>query len=82
MKNFQLIDSLPEDKYQREKYYREGGDIQDEDPDGGPVPPIIVQLGKVGKERFNMDYQYPLSMFQAFAICLARFDCKKGPKPR
>ncbi|KAK8703955.1 hypothetical protein V6N13_047593 [Hibiscus sabdariffa] len=36
----------------------------------------IVQFGKVGKDLFTMDYQYPISAFQAFAICLSSFDTK------
>ncbi|PSS17463.1 Tubby-like F-box protein [Actinidia chinensis var. chinensis] len=37
---------------------------------------IILQFGKVGKDLFTMDYRYPLSAFQAFAICLSSFDTK------
>ncbi|KAJ0808306.1 putative transcription factor TUBBY family [Helianthus annuus] len=37
---------------------------------------VIIQFGKVGKDAFTMDYQYPLSAFQAFAICLSSFDTK------
>ncbi|KAM7276744.1 hypothetical protein ACFE04_018610 [Oxalis oulophora] len=37
---------------------------------------VILQFGKVGKDVFTMDYQYPLSAFQAFAICLSSFDTK------
>ncbi|CAJ2629865.1 unnamed protein product [Trifolium pratense] len=37
---------------------------------------IILQFGKVGKDMFTMDYRYPLSAFQAFAICLTSFDTK------
>ncbi|VFQ76332.1 unnamed protein product [Cuscuta campestris] len=37
---------------------------------------IILQFGKVGKDVFTMDYRYPLSAFQAFAICLSSFDTK------
>ncbi|KAJ6835201.1 tubby-like F-box protein 14 [Iris pallida] len=44
------------------------------------VPPehdkIILQFGKVAKDMFTMDYRYPLSAFQAFAICLSSFDTK------
>ncbi|GMP79820.1 hypothetical protein CsSME_00035184 [Camellia sinensis var. sinensis] len=36
----------------------------------------ILQFGKVGKDMFTMDYRYPLSAFQAFAICLSSFDTK------
>lgn len=37
---------------------------------------IILQFGKVGKDTFTMDYQYPISALQAFAICLTSFDNK------
>ncbi|KAF5467748.1 hypothetical protein F2P56_011968 [Juglans regia] len=37
---------------------------------------IILQFGKVGKDMFTMDYRYPVSAFQAFAICLSSFDTK------
>ncbi|XWS23557.1 hypothetical protein CRYUN_Cryun28dG0025200 [Craigia yunnanensis] len=36
----------------------------------------ILQFGKIGKDMFTMDYRYPLSAFQAFAICLSSFDTK------
>jgi tubby and related proteins len=38
--------------------------------------PVILQFGKVGRDMFTMDYRYPLSAFQAFAICLTSFDTK------
>ncbi|CAJ1962259.1 unnamed protein product [Sphenostylis stenocarpa] len=37
---------------------------------------IILQFGKVGKDLFTMDYRYPISAFQAFAMCLSSFDTK------
>lgn len=37
---------------------------------------VILQFGKVGKDLFTMDYRYPISAFQAFAICLSSFDTK------
>ncbi|XP_010539730.1 PREDICTED: tubby-like F-box protein 1 [Tarenaya hassleriana] len=37
---------------------------------------IILQFGKIGKDMFTMDFRYPLSAFQAFAICLSSFDTK------
>uniref|UniRef100_A0A6N2N3N4 Tubby-like F-box protein n=1 Tax=Salix viminalis TaxID=40686 RepID=A0A6N2N3N4_SALVM len=48
--------------------------------ENGPAGPehenIILQFGKVGKDFFTMDYRYPISAFQAFAICLSSFDTK------
>eukprot|EP00850_Spirogloea_muscicola_P007018 SM000034S12772 [mRNA] locus=s34:668587:670702:- [translate_table: standard] len=38
--------------------------------------PVLLQFGKIGKDTFTMDYRYPLSAFQAFAICLSSFDTK------
>ncbi|CAN0919332.1 Tubby-like F-box protein 2 [Linum grandiflorum] len=37
---------------------------------------VLLQFGKIGKDIFTMDYGYPLSAFQAFAICLSSFDTK------
>lgn len=36
----------------------------------------VLQFGRVGDETFTMDYEYPLSAVQAFAICLASMDGK------
>ncbi|XP_039021063.1 tubby-like F-box protein 5 [Hibiscus syriacus] len=37
---------------------------------------VILQFGKIGKDIFTMDYCYPLSALQAFAISLSCFDTK------
>ncbi|KAL8153124.1 hypothetical protein V2J09_010884 [Rumex salicifolius] len=36
----------------------------------------ILQLGRVGKSKYVMDYRYPLTGYQAFCICLASIDPK------
>ncbi|CAN8300548.1 unnamed protein product [Cochlearia groenlandica] len=41
-----------------------------------PSERIILQFGKVGKDMFTMDYGYPISAFQAFAICLSSFETR------
>ncbi|CAM8988336.1 unnamed protein product [Rhodiola kirilowii] len=33
----------------------------------------FVQFGKIGKDLFTMDYRFPISAFQAFAVCLSSF---------
>ncbi|CAN0329218.1 unnamed protein product [Ectocarpus sp. 13 AM-2016] len=33
-------------------------------------------MGKVGKDCFNVDLEWPLSVLQGFAICLSRFDAQ------
>ncbi|XP_022847258.1 tubby-like F-box protein 3 [Olea europaea var. sylvestris] len=43
---------------------------------GQELENVILQFGKVGTDVFTMDYQYPISAFQAFAICLSSFDTK------
>ena len=35
-----------------------------------------LQFGRIGKDTFTMDMQYPLSPLQAFSICLTSFDYK------
>lgn len=35
---------------------------------------VVLQFGKVGSDRFHMDFRAPLTCFQAFAIVLAQFN--------
>lgn len=44
------------------------------DPDD--QEPVLLQFGRVGKDMFTMDYQWPLSPLQAFCVCLSSFDYK------
>ncbi|CAM9186240.1 unnamed protein product [Heterosigma akashiwo] len=37
---------------------------------------VLLQFGRVAKDKFTMDFQWPLSPFQAFAITLSSFDSK------
>ncbi|EFJ16516.1 hypothetical protein SELMODRAFT_116378 [Selaginella moellendorffii] len=60
VKNFQLVAAT-----------EIGQPPQPSDPDN-----VILQFGKIGKDTFTMDYRYPLSAFQAFAISLSSFDTK------
>ncbi|XP_066317970.1 tubby-like protein 4 [Miscanthus floridulus] len=36
----------------------------------------VLQLGRVGKSKYIMDFRYPLTGYQAFCICLASIDAK------
>lgn len=49
---------------------------QQQQPGQSDNEKIILQFGRVGKDLFTMDYRYPLSAFEAFAICLSSFDTK------
>ena len=44
--------------------------------DGDPNENIFLQFGKIDKQHFNLDFQYPLSPLQAFLIALSSFDFK------
>jgi len=37
---------------------------------------VVLQFGRVGDHRFNMDFTYPLTPLQAFGICLSSIDPK------
>ena len=37
---------------------------------------VILQFGKIATDKFTMDVQYPLSVYQAYAICIACMDGK------
>ncbi|TQD95550.1 hypothetical protein C1H46_018843 [Malus baccata] len=69
VKNFQLIAAAPPSA---------GAPTpsQPPQPTSSDHDKVILQFGKVGKDMFTMDYRYPLSAFQAFAICLSSFDTK------
>ncbi|KAI5070755.1 hypothetical protein GOP47_0015098 [Adiantum capillus-veneris] len=46
-----------------------------------PSDTILLQLGKVGRGLYSLDYCHPLSAFQAFSICLSSFATKVGVDP-
>ncbi|XP_071736897.1 tubby-like F-box protein 8 isoform X3 [Rutidosis leptorrhynchoides] len=73
VKNFQLIAVQPPAAAAQPQPAAAGGSSQAAQPEHDKV---ILQFGKVGKDMFTMDYRYPLSAFQAFAICLSSFDTK------
>jgi len=67
-KNFQLVVSPPEDPFLRNKYDASPlGTIDTDD-----VANVLVQMGRCS-DRFNVDFQYPVSAFAAFGVCLTRF---------
>ncbi|KAJ3134687.1 hypothetical protein HK100_003408 [Physocladia obscura] len=37
---------------------------------------IMMQFGRIGADRFTMDYKYPMTAVQAFGIALTSFDAK------
>ncbi|KAJ8493420.1 hypothetical protein OPV22_015141 [Ensete ventricosum] len=67
VKNFQLVSAVQP---------AAGAPTPSEPPAPSEHDKIILQFGKVAKDMFTMDYRYPLSAFQAFAICLSSFDTK------
>eukprot|EP00586_Coscinodiscus_wailesii_P007715 CAMPEP_0172521388 /NCGR_PEP_ID=MMETSP1066-20121228/292554_1 /TAXON_ID=671091 /ORGANISM="Coscinodiscus wailesii, Strain CCMP2513" /LENGTH=471 /DNA_ID=CAMNT_0013304295 /DNA_START=145 /DNA_END=1560 /DNA_ORIENTATION=+ len=42
--------------------------------DGGCGGELCLQFGRVGENRFHLDYRAPLNAFQAFGMALAQFD--------
>lgn len=37
---------------------------------------VVLQFGRIGKNKFTMDFRWPLTALQAFAICMSSFDAK------
>jgi hypothetical protein len=74
VKNFQLI-AANQPQAQAQPQPQAQAQSQPSGQADGPDK-IILQFGKVGKDMFTMDFRYPLSAFQAFAICLSSFDTK------
>ncbi|XP_051132747.1 tubby-like F-box protein 8 [Andrographis paniculata] len=76
VKNFQLIASTQQAATSAPTASQPSQQQQQQQPPPPDHDKIILQFGKVGKDMFTMDYRYPLSAFQAFAICLSSFDTK------
>jgi hypothetical protein len=70
VKNCQFVESAPLDLPSSMRNGPHGGNIYQDDQE----KKVILQMGKTTSDCFNMDVQYPLSLLQAFAICVARFD--------
>ena len=83
-KNFQLHMSPPEDTFLMEQYECGvkkrgwGGKAQS----SGKRPRPLLQMGKIADNVFTVDVQAPLSLFQAFGICVSRIDTAKIPYRR
>ncbi|KAL6658691.1 hypothetical protein ACP70R_002731 [Stipagrostis hirtigluma subsp. patula] len=73
VKNFQLVAAPQLDAVSSESSQQAQPSSSSSTADNDKV---ILQFGKVAKDMFTMDYRYPLSAFQAFAICLTSFDTK------
>ena len=45
-------------------------------PDGGAgaTEGLLMQFGKVGEDKFHLDFRAPLTPFQAFTIALSQFN--------
>ena len=49
---------------------------ESENPNSTADDDVILQFGKVEKNRFTLDFTWPLSPMQAFCICVASLDGK------
>jgi len=63
-KNFQLVLQRPSDEDREECYSSQDGTLK----------LVWLQMHKVGNNAWTIEFGYPLSIVQAFGICLARFD--------
>ena len=69
-KNTQLVEE------KRNAFTRETdiGDCENDDEISLMMENIVFQFGKYDKQVFNLDIQAPLSIFQAFGLCLSIYD--------
>jgi hypothetical protein len=66
VKNFQLVQSDPMCNYDMSPNSVEAMVKLDSEKE------FVMQMGKTTDDCFNMDYRYPMSLLQCFAICVAR----------
>jgi hypothetical protein len=67
-KNIALVDAFVEEKG------GEGGGGRQQHWAGRRKAPHLLQIGKVGEDRFSLDFRLPLSPFQALSIAIAAFE--------
>ncbi|KAG6557193.1 hypothetical protein Mapa_001120 [Marchantia paleacea] len=81
MHNFQLL--LPEGTSRPLDVSSEDGESSDEarGDEDRREDSVVMQLGKIGKGLYALDYRYPLSAFQAFNIALSSFATTVGVEP-
>lgn len=65
VKNFQLFHTRPASSSASRRASFRRCDRRDE---------VVLQMSKVSSDIFSVDVRHPLTMAQAFAICLTRFD--------
>ena len=76
VKNFQLMVHSGEDGSDDSQHGDGEGGGSGGDGGGAEEERPCLQFGRVGKDMFTMDFGWPLSPLQAFAICLSSFDYK------
>lgn len=69
VKNFQLVDPEEQNAVVLQVCYSYHGMVT-------LKIKMALQFGRVGKDEFTMDLQWPISPFQAFAVTLSSFDSK------
>lgn len=77
VKNFQLIDKSSAHHHNEgrlDKRGTNGGDSTSKRSDGKDA--VVLQFGRVAKDEFTLDFQWPMSPVQAFAIALSSCDAK------
>ena len=55
---------------------KEDSEGEEGDKRGVPKDNVVLQFGKIHEDIFTMDFQWPFSALQAFAVCLSSFDSK------
>ena len=77
VKNFQLIDKSSAHHHNEgrlDKRGTNGADSKSKSSDGKDA--VVLQFGRVAKDEFTLDFQWPMSPVQAFAIALSSCDAK------
>ena len=55
---------------------KEDSEGEEGEKGGAPKDNVVLQFGKIHEDIFTMDFQWPFSALQAFAVCLSSFDSK------
>lgn len=76
VKNFQLIDKSSAHHHNEGRLDKRGINCGDNKSKSNGKEHVVLQFGRVAKDEFTLDFQWPMSPVQAFAIALSSCDAK------
>mmetsp|Transcript_9502 Transcript_9502/g.18006 ORF Transcript_9502/g.18006 Transcript_9502/m.18006 type:complete len:391 (-) Transcript_9502:49-1221(-) len=76
VKNFQLVTNHTPPSELQQVFSTSASSAEVRDEQGQADRKVLLQMGKMSKDTFSMDFTYPFSPYQAVCVCLSSIDNK------